>query len=103
MGGQCRQWCNWLHEKNKMKDEKKRRTEEHQKVGDPMRSSVQGRPGFLQRITKPAAWRRGFLQVLKELEEDAEPMLRCEEKRIRVGEALAMRLRGARRGGHAVE
>ena len=71
------QWCNWLHEEKKKKDEKKRRTEEHQKVGDPLMSSVQGRRGFLQRITKAAAWKCGFLQVLKELEEDADPMLRC--------------------------
>ena len=56
-GRTVQQWCNWLHEKKKKKDEKKRRTEEHQKVGDPMRSSVQGRPGFLHRITKPATWR----------------------------------------------
>ena len=69
------QWYNSLHEKKK-KDEKKRRAEEYQKVGDPMRSRVQGRPGFLHKITKPAAWRRG-LQVPKELEEDAEPTLRC--------------------------
>ena len=44
-----------------------------------MMSRAQGGAGFLH-STKPAAW-TGGLQVPKELEEDAAPMRRCEEKR----------------------
>ena len=57
---------------------------------------------LLHRITKPAA-RRGGLQVVEDLEEDAKAMRRCDEKRKSVDEALTMRLTSAIRGGQAVE
>ena len=62
------------------KNKKKRREEKHQNLVGRMMSSAEGGAGFLHRITKPAAW-SGGLQVLEELEEDAKPMKRCEDKR----------------------
>ena len=70
-------------------DEQKRMEEGHQKPVGRMISSAEGRVGLLHRIAKLAAW-RGGLQVLEGLEEDAKTMRRCEEKKERVGEALAM-------------
>ena len=45
-----------------------------------MISSAGGRTDFLHKITKPTAW-RGGVQILKEEEEDAKLLSRCEEKR----------------------
>ena len=74
--------------------------EEHQKLSSRLISSGEG-AGLLQKIPKLPAWRGGF-QVLKELEEDAKPMNRVEKKE-RVGEALAVRVRGAKHGTEAAK
>ena len=42
--------------------------------------SADGGTGLLSNITKPTAW-RGGVQIVKEDEEDATPLARCEEKR----------------------
>ena len=42
--------------------------------------SAEGGTGLLHEITKPTAW-RGGVQILKEEEQDARPMDRCEERR----------------------
>ena len=75
--------------------------EEHQKLSSRLISSAEGGAGFLHKIPKPTAWRDG-LQVLKELEEGAKPLNRGEKKE-RVGEALAVRLRGAKHGTQAAK
>ena len=45
-----------------------------------MMASADGSTGLLHEITKPSEWRAG-MQILKEEEEDAKPLARCEEKR----------------------
>ena len=87
------QWYNWLHEK-KRKDEKKRREKAHQQLVAWMISYAWGEAGFLHRSTQPAAW-RGGLQVLEEFE--------TQRKAEIVGETLAVRLRVSKHGGQAVE
>ena len=73
-----RQWYSWLYEMKK-KDEGKR-MEEHQKLVSRLINSADGGTLLLHRITKPAAW-RGGAQIMKEKEEDAKPLARCEKKR----------------------
>ena len=45
-----------------------------------MIKSADGGPGLLHKITRPTAW-RGGAQILREEEEDAKPLARCEESR----------------------
>ena len=75
--------------------------EEHQKLSSRLVSCAEGGAGLLHKIPELTAW-RGGLQVLNELEEDAKPMNRGEKKE-RVGEALAVRVRGAKHGTEAAK
>ena len=52
----------------------------HQKTVSRMIKSAAGSTGLLHTISKPTTWRRRG-QILKEEEEDAKPLARCEEKR----------------------
>ena len=54
--------------------------EMHQRKVSHMIKNADGSAGLLHRITKPTA-SRGGVQILKEEEEDARLMKRCEEKR----------------------
>ena len=45
-----------------------------------MSKSAEGSAGLLHKITKPTTWRRG-VQILKEEQEDARLLGRCEAKR----------------------
>ena len=45
-----------------------------------MTAKAGGGAGLLHKITKPRAW-RGGAQILKDEEEDAKPLARCEERR----------------------
>ena len=73
------QWYNWLFEVKK-KDEEKRMEVEHLKTLSRLTDSSQGGAGLLHKITEPTVW-RGLVQILKEEEQDAKPLTRCEEKR----------------------
>ena len=50
------------------------------KLVSRMIASAEGGACLLHSITKPTAW-RGGVQVLEEVERDAKPLQRCEEKR----------------------
>ena len=52
----------------------------HQHKVAQMMKSAEGSAGLLHKITKPTAW-RGGTQILKEEEEDARLLDRCEAKR----------------------
>ena len=52
----------------------------HQRKVEKMIKSAEGSAGLLHKITKPTMW-RGGLQILKEEEEDARLLDRCEAKR----------------------
>ena len=63
------------------KEDDRRKVEElHQQRANHMIKSAEGSAGFLHKITKPTAWRRGA-QILKEEEEDARLLDFCEAKR----------------------
>ena len=64
----------------KKKDEEKRMEADREKFVNRMIASADGEAGLLHKITKPTAL-RGGMQILKEEEEDAQPLARCEEKR----------------------
>ena len=63
----------------KRKDEEKRKEGEHRKLVSRMIRSAEGGTGLLLKLTDSTAW-RGGVQILKEEEEDAKPLARCEEK-----------------------
>ena len=71
-------WNDWLCEMKK-KDAAKKMEEEHWKKVSRMIKRAEWKCRFLHNITKPMAW-RGGMQILKEEEEDANPMARCEGK-----------------------
>ena len=62
------------------KNEIRKLEELHQRKVSQMVKSADGSAGLLYRTTKPTAW-RGDVQILKEEEDDAKLMNRCEEKR----------------------
>ena len=53
---------------------------DHQKWVSRMIRSAEGGQSLLHKITKPTAW-GGGAQILKEEEEDAKPLARCEEQK----------------------
>ena len=64
----------------KKKDGEKRKEEEHQKLVSRVIARAGGGAGLLHKFSNPTAW-RGGVQLLEEVERDAKPMKRCEEKR----------------------
>ena len=72
-------WYEWL-EYIKKEDEKEKMEEMHQRKVEKMIKSAERSAGLLHKITKPTMW-RGGLQILKEEEEDARLLDRCEAKR----------------------
>ena len=64
----------------KKKDEKEKMGEMHQRNVEKIIKSAEGSAGLLHKITKPTMW-RGGVQILKEEEEDARLLDRCEAKR----------------------
>ena len=72
-------WYEWL-EYMKKKDEKENMEEMHQRKVEKMIKSGEGGAGVLHKITKPTMW-RGGVQILKEEEEDARLLDRCEAKK----------------------
>ena len=71
-------WYEWL-EYMKKEDGKENVEEMHQRQ-EYMIQSAEGSAGLLHIITKPTMW-RGGVQILKEEEEDARLLDRCEAKR----------------------
>ena len=72
-------WHDWLQQMKK-KDKGRKVEEEHRKYASQLIRSADGGAGLLHTVTKPTTW-RGRVQILKEEEEDAQPLARCEEKR----------------------
>ena len=66
------------HEEEKMK--KGKMEEMHQRMVEKMIKSAEGSAGLIRKITKPTMW-RGGVQILKNEEEDARLLDRCEAKR----------------------
>ena len=62
------------------KDEKEKMEEMRQRQVENMMKSAEGSARLLHKITKRTMW-RGGVQILKEEEEDARLLDRCEEKR----------------------
>ena len=58
--------------------------EEHQKKISQMIRSANERTRLLHNVTKPTAW-RGGVQILKEKEEDAKPLVRGGKSGQRIG------------------
>ena len=69
----------WL-EYEKRKDEKEKMEEMHQRKVEKMIKSAEGSAGLLLKIRKPTIC-RGGVQILKEEEEDARLLDRCEAKK----------------------
>ena len=72
-------WYEWLEEMTE-NDEKEKMEELHQHKVAQMIESAEGSAGLLQKISKPTGW-RGGAQILKNEEEDARLVDRCEAKR----------------------
>ena len=72
-------WYEWLEHMKKKGGEGKME-EMHQRKVEKMIKSAEGSAGLLHNITKPAMW-RGGIQILKQEEEDARLLDRCEAKR----------------------
>ena len=62
------------------KTKKEKMEEMHQRKVEKMIKSAEGSAGLLHKIKKPTLW-RGGVQTLKEEEEDAKLLDRCEAKR----------------------
>ena len=72
-------WYEWL-EYVKRKNEKEKMEDMHQQKVEKMTESAEGGAGLLHKITKRTMW-RGGVQILKEEEENARLLDRCEAKR----------------------
>ena len=75
------QWYGWMQKKVK-KDEKKIVEEDHQKLVSRVNFSAEGGAGFPAHCHETSSVERRCCRVFEELEDDAETMRRCEEKRI---------------------
>ena len=97
-------WYKWLYERKKRRMRIRGRrssTKSLLVVWSRVRKADQAF-FFWHTITKLIAW-RGGVQMLEKEEEDVKPSAKCEEKRRRMGQALAVRHGGAGLTGQAVE
>ena len=74
-----KEWEEWLGEEGK-KEKRQQLKESHETLVEKFMSSGKGRAGFLHKVTKPTL-RRGCIQILEEVYDDADHLKRLEEKR----------------------